>query len=408
MSIENLRRLAERAESVEGRQAARLDELHARIRAARRQRALGSSLVAASVVGVFVAGGALVVRGTDDTREEIPQIMPTPTPSETVAIPDGQVTVTAQIDPGDIRGWELRGTRTNADAGYAGATDLDLVVETGELYGGQSNVTAFCQGDTNTWWVLTFDLDGVDGFRGEGGSQPDGSRGMYGRCSPDDPTEAPTPTEPIDLGRYNAKPMAYPFRMFVTDQVPEAARSCISGGEDAIGCVSTHDLAPVESTDVTFGFGVFEHTTSPRVLTVLDEIRFEALALADGVEYLVDRAVEAAPGSDRLVVRLPASDRSRIVALQTRETPSMEQCVEGLGIDAEDDFDEWQKAVQRECANDLTLQVDGERQRNDFDWYLGSQQVLVPPGGEHLVTVDVVRNDPRNLAYALVIWEARP
>ena len=66
------------------------------------------------------------------------------------------------------------------------------------------------------------------------------------------------------------------------------------------------------------------------------------------------------------------------------------------------------EAFQKRCANELELRVDGQRPRQHHDWYLGDQQTVIAPGQEHLVTVDVVKNDPRNVRYALVIWEARP
>lgn len=43
----------------------------------------------------------------------------------------------------------------------------------------------------------------------------------------------------------------------------------------------------------------------------------------------------------------------------------------------------------------------------DHDFALGEQQVVLPPGDAREVTVAVVKNDPRNVRYALVIWEAR-
>ncbi|HSV41247.1 MAG TPA: hypothetical protein VLI04_20970 [Nocardioidaceae bacterium] len=406
MSIANLRQLAERAEGVEGRQADRLDELHGRIRTARRQRAAMSASTAGLVVIALVAGGAFLTRSTDETKDHNPVETPTRTPTG-IELPTGQVTVEAEIGAGDIRGWNLVDSRTNAQAGFQGATDLNLVVETGELYSPQSHVKAFCQGDPDTWWVLTFDLDPGPGSTD--GGLANGTRGMYGQCSPDDPATVPATTDNISQDRFSADPMAYPIRMFVTDAIPAAARPCISGGEDAEGCVVTHGLVPLENTEATFGFGVYEHKQAPRVLDVLDGASFEALAIADGVEYLVDRAVVAAPGADQLVVTLPASDQLRIIAVQQRETKPLERCAESIDIEVVDAKTSaaQMEEFQRRCVNELELRVDGVLPKRQHDWYLGEQQTLIPPGEEHVVTVDVIKNDPRNVRYAVIIWEAR-
>ncbi len=56
--------------------------------------------------------------------------------------------------------------------------------------------------------------------------------------------------------------------------------------------------------------------------------------------------------------------------------------------------------MDRRCLVDLELRIDGKIA--DFDG-----QIVVPPGA-HEVTVEVVRNDPRNVRYSLVIWKERP
>lgn len=409
MSIEELRRLAGRAEGVEGRQAGRLEELHGRIATARRRRAASAATTAALVVTALVAGGAILTQSRDQSDTTPPVQTPTPTlpPTPTGVTPDGQETVIADFGPEDVRAWELRGSHTNADAGSERATDLSLVVETGGLYAGQSHVVPFCKGGVDTWWVLTFDLDGVTGTFDPSKGAESGSRGMFGRCSPDSPSTVPPPTDLIDKNRYNEAPFAYPFRMFVTDSLPAEARSCITGGEDAIGCVARSSLTPLGATEVTFGFGVYEHLRGPSVLEVLGW-HFEALADIEGVEYLVDRAVLAPRGASRLEVTLPASNRPRLVALVTGLTPAYERCVEDLDIavvDAKSATQEME-AIEEQCENDLVLRIDGVRARTQ-DWYLGEQQALIPTGEAHVVTIDVTRNDPSNTRHALAIWEAR-
>src|SRR4051812_1992178 len=80
---ENLKVLAERAVTVEGRPEERLHEVHARIAAVRRRRQLGA--VGAAVVAVVVALTAgvalLAVTHTDDTGPARPAPRPTSTPS---------------------------------------------------------------------------------------------------------------------------------------------------------------------------------------------------------------------------------------------------------------------------------------------------------------------------------------
>lgn len=214
MNTEDFRRLSVRADNVQGRQVDRLTEVHARIRTTRRRIALGAS-AAAGVVIALVAGGAAFIGTTDRSQEPVDDPTPTPTPTRTVETPEGQVTIRAEIGPGDIQGWELRGSRTNAQAGLVGATDLSLTVETGGLGGiypeGQSYVAPFCNDDPGTWWVLTMDIDG------DGAGNPDptdkGTRGYSGPCTGDDPTDVPPPTGAIGEGLNEEGPMVYPLRM---------------------------------------------------------------------------------------------------------------------------------------------------------------------------------------------------
>ena len=412
MSTEELRRLAVRAEDVEGRQAGRLDEVHARIHAARRRRAGVGAAAAAAVVLAVVAAGVAITGGTERTQDPADRRTPRPTPTERVEVPAGQSTVRPDIGSGDIRGWDLRGSRTNARPGPSGATDLSLTVETGGLglySGGQSEVATFCHGDPDTWWVLTLDLGGVDGERNADGSMQDGSRGAFGRCSPDDPTTVPPATGAIRPWQWDEAARAYPLRMFVSDALSPAAQRCLRGTTDVQACLDTHGLAPSADTDVTFGFGVYEHREAPIVLTV-PGARFQALAMAEGVEYLIDRAVVSAKGASRLVVRLPASDRSRVVAVFRRETPAMEDCARRLGHTRPSSAQEeraQQEELQRRCVNELRLRVDGRPPSVREELAFGEPQAVVPPGGAHDVTVEVVKGDTRNVRVVVAVWEER-
>ncbi len=415
MNTEDLRRLSERAEGVQGRPADRLTELHARIRTTRRRRtAMGASAAAGVVIALVVAGAALMGT-TERTQEPVDQNTPRPTPTQTVETPSGQVTIQPEIGPGDIQGWELRGSRTNAQARFAGATDLSLTVETGGLYAAQSHVATFCNGDQDTWWVLTMDLGGVEGGRNPDGSMQDGSRALFGSCSQDDPTALRAPTNNIEpwTRNYRELPRAYPLRMFVTGELSPAAQKCLGRTLDTEACLSAHALAPLKDTDATFGFGVYEHKAAPVVLRGLGgSIQSQALTMADGVEYLVDRAVQAAAGASRLVVQLPASDRPIILAVVRSETAALETCADQLNLKEPPSNAQEEKAnvekFDRRCIAQVELRVDGQRvPHQEHDFYFGEQQVVLAPGDAREVTIEVVKNDPRNVRYAVVIWEAR-
>jgi hypothetical protein len=412
MNTEDLRRLAERAEGVEGRQADRLSEVHGRIRTARHRRTAVGAAAAAGVAIALVAGGAALTGSTDNTQEPVDQNTPRPAPTETVEAPAGQVTLRPEIGPGDIRGWELRASRTNTQPGFTGATDLSLTVETGGLLAFQSHIVTFCNGDPDTWWVLTMDLGGVEGGRNPDGSMQDGTRALFSSCAQDDPTEVPGPTGNIEPPTRDYREVArtYPMRMFVTGALSQAAQQCLSRTADTDACLATHGLAPLADSDAVFGFGVYEHKAAPVVLAG-PGIRSQALAMADGVEYLVDRAVVSAPDAPRLVVPLPASDRPRIVAVFASETAALEVCAARLGNDIPSSPEEEQAQVEefdRRCATELKLRIDGRRvPYQEHEFYFGEQQVVLPPGDAREVTVEVVRNDPRNVRFALAIWEAR-
>ena len=85
MNPEDLRVLAERAETVEGRPAQRLEEVHGRIRTARRRRTLGAvTATAVAVVAALTAGTALLsITGS----QEVPPATP-PRPTETPSVVD--------------------------------------------------------------------------------------------------------------------------------------------------------------------------------------------------------------------------------------------------------------------------------------------------------------------------------
>ena len=67
MNAVDLRRLAERAEGIEGRQGARLTELHGRIRTARRRRTAVGTAAAAGLAVALVSGGVVLNGSIDRT-----------------------------------------------------------------------------------------------------------------------------------------------------------------------------------------------------------------------------------------------------------------------------------------------------------------------------------------------------
>ncbi len=110
---------------------------------------------------------------------------------------------------------------------------------------------------------------------------------------------------------------------------------------------------------------------------------------------------------------MPASDRSRIVAVYATETPPLEDCAAALGHRPPQSAEE-EKAqfaeFDRRCTTDLELRVDGglpPPAGPDYTYFGFDGQALLPPGDAQTVTIDVIKNDPRYVRYALVIWEER-
>lgn len=84
MNGADLRSLATRASTVEGRQADRLAEVHARIRVARRRRTAAASAGAGVLVLALVLGVSALNRSTDRGQEPVQTPTPTPTPTSVV------------------------------------------------------------------------------------------------------------------------------------------------------------------------------------------------------------------------------------------------------------------------------------------------------------------------------------
>lgn len=276
MNTEDLRALAERAETVKGREGVRLEELHGRIRTARRRRGAAAAAGSAAVVLALVVGGALLAETRE--RADAPIHRPTPTasaPTEAIEIPAGQVTVTPDIRPGDVRGWKTLGTRTNTQPGRQGATELSMTVT--KYFGAGddgSYVATFCHASPDTWYGFSY---------GDGG-------GGFGPCSLDDPVSPPPPDRDLGPKADKFPPEPLPVRMFVFTPT-RAQTKCLH----RIASLEDCQTRPAASTDASFGFAIHEHRATRSVLNLgkdlgfevlhlEDPLRFEALAIQDGHE----------------------------------------------------------------------------------------------------------------------------
>lgn len=395
MNVEDLRALAERATDVEGRQSGRLDEVHDRIRTARRRRAAVAGAGAAGLA-LAVVFGVSMLSGSDPRSEE-PVVPPTPGPSETLDLPAGEVTYTADISPGDIRGWETAFTMTNTQDELLGATDLSATVPLTGSDSMQWVVSPFCQGGADTWYRLTY---------GDGGRR-------WSRCSPEDSLPVAPSFQlitPIPRDQQVEGSADVPMRIMVTKPT-QAWVDCYTSGKSA--CTRTvPQPRPLASTDVEFGFVVHEHPAAPTVLEVLGQ-PFEALAKTfDGEEYLVEKAVLAAADASTLVVPVDGNGKDRVVGIYQIETSSWDECrerhdTEGILDDPELPRSAYEK-LNRACTAELEVRVDGEPVAldNTSHGLYGVTGSAIPAGARE-ISVEVVKNDPRNIRYAVVLWQAR-
>jgi len=404
VNTEDLRALAERAESVQGRQGVRLAEVHGRIRTARRRRGAAAAAGSAAAVLALIVGVTLLAETRE--RADAPINSPTPTPpppTKAIQIPAGQVTVTPDVRPGDVRGWKTLGTRTNTQPGLQGATELSMTVAKYFGDGGDGSYVAwFCHASPETWYAYSY---------GDGG-------GGSGTCSLDDPVSPPPPDR--DLGpstfKFPAEPL--PVRMFVFNPT-KAQKQCLSRSS-----VGDCQIRPAGSTEATFGFAIHEHRATRSVLRLGKDLGFEVLHLEDplnfgamviqgGNEYLIENAVVPAPGAHRLVVRLDASDRDRLIGVFSTRNKRSQACYDHY-VEAHRRPDGGQPeeralidAAAKFCAVEYALKVDDNLAlASAQDDKFGHPWMHAPPGARE-VTVDVARGDPRNERFAIVIWEGR-
>jgi hypothetical protein len=121
--------------------------------------------------------------------------------------------------------------------------------------------------------------------------------------------------------------------------------------------------------------------------------------------------VTAAPGADRLAFELSASDSEYLLDVYTGKGPHFERCTVQHGDDLPDwestDHNVYAAAVDKVCGADLRLVVDGTRVTPDKDpkaaGHFMELGAGLEPGTGHQIEVEVVRGDPHNIQYAVVV-----
>jgi hypothetical protein len=378
-------------------------ETHDRIHTARRRRGAAAAAGSAAAVLALVVGAALL----PETREqaEAPIHHPTPiakAPTATVEVPAGQVTVAPDIRPGDVRGWKTLGSRINTQPGRVGVTELSMTVRKYFGDGGDGTYIGwFCHASPDTWYAYTY---------GDGG-------GGVGYCSLNDPVSPPPPDRDLGPSTFQFLPEPLPVRMYVFKPT-KAQKQCLKR-------YSTGDckIRPAASTDATFGFAIHEHrATRPvlhlgrdlgfEVLHLEDPLDFSALIIQGGHDYLIEKAVVPAPGANRLVVRLDASDRERLVGVFSAKNKRSQECVERYGKEHRlRGGESAERALLDDavkfCNVEYSLKVDDNGSPVPGEFSEFGDPWMHAPAGAREVTVDVARGDPENERLAVVIWKAR-
>lgn len=393
MNTDDLRVLAERADSVQGRVTTRLGEVQHRIVRARRRRAAGAIAAAATAVLAVVLASTLP--GGNEARPVEPA-NPSPSPSETFRVPPGQTTVKADVHPADIRGWKVMATLTNTQPEHRGATELATTVTP---HTDATTYSIYCHSADPAVWLFFAFTDGGGG---------------YGRCDEGSPSLQPPDISPRALvGDVGTRTT---FRMFVARLSPQEEKCYLKSD----GCSERYGPPhPLATTHAEFGFRLFDLPQAPVVLELFKEPNveeapywFKALSSINGIAWLVDRAVVAAPDAHRLAFELPASKGGYLVDVYTAHGPHFDRCV----TQHADEIPDWEStdsavyaaAVDKVCGVDLRLVVDGttvtpergvDPALNGHFSDLGAQL----SAGAHQVEVEVVAGDPRNIRFAVVV-----
>jgi hypothetical protein len=362
-----------------------------RRRRTRRARIATASTLAVAAVAVVV--GVLTATG-QATRTDPPPVDPSPTgpptPEESLGIPAGQQTIAAEVGPGEVHGPDVLATVTSSQPAHRGASELSATVPDT-----RDEVSTYCRGPSDLYYFLDI---------GDGG-------GEYGRCSPD----ADTTLTPGDIGEVVVEdPPGAPQTVRMWIARPSAAfLRCLRVGTG--DCVLS-DVPPTADPNAEFGFEVYDHQ-STLAFELLDDAGngapypLEALSTLDGTAWLVDRAVVAASGAERLVLDLPASDADHLVDVYTGVGPHLERCRAEHAAELPDrlstDHLVYDAALEKLCGVDVRLVVDDtavtpDRNPNSHGHFrnLGAE---LTSGTDHQVVVEVVRGDPRDIQYAVVV-----
>jgi hypothetical protein len=383
------------------RQPAFGELLDTRRRRTRRTRIATASALA---VAVTVTVTALAASRGDVHSDLLPAPSPSPsaTPTERFEIPAGQQTTTPNIGPGDVHGFAVLATVTNSQPGHQGDAELTATVTSPV---DSAFFSVYCRGPSDLWYFW----DRGDGGGGDGNCSPDADttrRVLTGQGSPsgDIGEQARTQrgTESITLRMWIARPSAAYLRCRQRDT------------ED---CYTKYGLpAPIVSPQAQFGFGIYAHE-SPRALRLFPgdadpaNYSYGAVSSIDKVAWLLDRAVTAAPGADRLAFELPASEDEYLVDVYDARGPHFERCLDQhpgeLPDFATTDHNVYGAAVDQLCYADLQLVIDGTPvPADDADpvdkGHFSELGARLPPGVVHRVEVRVVRGDPRNIVYAVI------
>lgn len=364
----------------------------------RRRRTRRSRIATASTLAVAATAAVAVLVATgNNSRTDPPPVgpSPTPTPTEHLEIPAGQHTVTPDIRPSDVHGFDVLATVTNSQPEHRDDSELSATVTS---LSNVATISMYCRGGSDLWYFST---------------HGDGSL-AFDRCSPD----ADTTLDPgVDLGGMAPAQdgeESLTLRMWIAR--PSAAYLACSHGSTP-DCNAVHGLPqPIVNPDAEFGFRIYEH----RARVVLELLKdqgngepylFEALSSINGVAWLIDRAVVAAPDAERLALELPASDSDYLLDVYTGNGPHLERCrvehADQLPDRVSTDHLVYEAAFDKICGADLRLVVDGSTvgpdKNPEASGHFMEFGAELSRGVGHRVMVEVVRGDPRNIQYAVVV-----
>jgi hypothetical protein len=383
--LEELRDLGQRL-----RKPAFDDLLDTRHRRHRQSRLLGAATLAIAVVagiGVLTSTGQTNRTEPSPTNHSLTPV-PTPTPDESFEVPAGQRTIVPDIVPDDVRGFDTLATATNSQPEHRGDARLTTTVATRV---GTAFVRVYCRGAADLMYIY---------------EREDGASGI-GHCAPDaDTTLAPGFDIPDEV--VTDQPGALSMTMWVTR--PSAAwLDCWRQGTQ--DCDAVYGTPPAMADPATrFGFAVYEHRPAPALH--LFQRSYDAVSTINHVAWVIDRAVTTAPGAGRLAFELPRSDNEYVVDVYQTQSRHFEHCRQAHEAELPDyettqSSDYWD-AVDEVCGTEVALSVDGipvpsdnrDTARKGHFTELGGH---LEADALHRVEAEVVRGDPRNVRYAVVV-----